>query len=158
MDKHYQPAAEGGRRRLYSLLKMRDVLNIKIDAELVLVGFKSWFRCQIRVQRGRKPWGSFRGRNCIGGPRYRRKSCSKSGVLWSLPPNQLSRLFSLSFNPFSMGFFLIERPMEVLFPRKEWIIFVIWGRSYSTPKFGKSDFSEITFVKSIFSRTIFSML
>ena len=49
---------------LYSLA-MRDVLNIKIDAKLILIDFKSWFRCQIRVQRGRKPWCTFRGRNYI---------------------------------------------------------------------------------------------
>lgn len=60
-----QPAAEGGRRRLYSLLKMCDVLNIKIDVKLISVGFKGWFRCQIRFQRGRKPWCTFRGRNYI---------------------------------------------------------------------------------------------
>ena len=36
-----QPAAFGGRRRLYSLLTMRDSLTIKIDVKLILVGFKS---------------------------------------------------------------------------------------------------------------------
>ena len=90
--------------------------------------------------------------------RYRRRSCSKIHVLWSLSRNQLSGFFSLSFNPFSMGFFLIERPIEVLLSRKEWAIFDIWGWSYSTPKFEKSDFSEITFFKSIFGDTIFNVV
>ena len=90
--------------------------------------------------------------------RYRHRSCSKSGVLRSLPPNQLCGFLSLSFNPFSMGFFLIERPMGRIVGRRNSAIFDIWGRSYSTPKFEKSDFSEITFFKSIFSRTIFNML
>ena len=90
--------------------------------------------------------------------RYRRRSCSKSVVLRSLSRNQLCGFFSLSFNPFSMGFFLIERPMGRIVGRRNSAIFDIWGRSYSTPKFEKSDFSEITFFKSIFSRTIFNML
>ena len=37
----YQPAAEGGRRRLYSLLTMRDSLTIKIDVKLILIDFES---------------------------------------------------------------------------------------------------------------------
>ena len=45
------------------------------------------------------------------------------------------RIFSLNFNPFPMGFFLIERSKEDLLSCKEWAIFDIWEWSYSAPKF-----------------------
>ena len=147
-----------GRRRLYSLLKMRDVLNIKIDAEIILVGFKGWFRCQILFQRGRKPWCTFRGRNYIRDRDIDVGHVQK--VLFSDLCHEIScpDFFWQFLIRFRSGFFLIERPMGRIVGRRNSAIFDIWGRSYSTPKFEKSDFSEITFFKSIFSRTIFNML
>ena len=38
-----QLVIEGGRREFIFALAMRDVLNIKIDAKLILIGFKRWF-------------------------------------------------------------------------------------------------------------------